>query len=529
MKNTIKNLISAVKKALTTRSSLPENISNAAYIDRDGNAIARSFNKQNEADHEIIIFCAGIVDDISRREMLYSKDALTLAANTGIFAGGYPLPEAYQDFYNTPDESFTEAVKVSFDDLKAAAAAVSSDKTRPVLTCVNITPAGIIQACDGFRAYRKQGEAVNAAALDEYEADKGLAIPGVVMSYGFKGVVNISLSKHYYRIADNNGLTIYARKPANLQFINLDSVYQGRGSYKRLNNTFTATIKDLKTFEGVLKAAIKAGGSDRSRAGIALKTRKGFIDYYIRALDVFGSIEADTEATPAGYNAVYNPKYLFDAIYNQGYSSLEINTESAAAPLYISDKENPNNSALLLPIRDTDYYFTDYDRQNAEATKQAEAPAKRELFTVPAALAGDPTEAEAIARINARQNAANRYENISRDDVKREIETMKQEAESATTEAEAPAADPGKESEATEAAAPDVKQEAPAPEIVKAREIYKRLIACNFKPTEIQEAEAEIIYRNNREKLAPIAKKAGALYIDTLSIIAATMAVFSDL
>lgn len=102
---------------------------------------------------------------------------------------------------------------------------------------------------------------------------------------------------------------------------------------------------------------------------------------------------------------------------------------------------------------------------------------------------------------------------------------------------EAPAPDPE-----TETAAPAEKleivprEEKPAapvevipPEIVKAREMYKKLLEVNFKPTAIQETEAEIIYKTYREKLQPIARKAGGLYIDTLSIIAAVMAIYEEL
>ena len=42
-------------------------------------------------------------------------------------------------------------------------------------------------------------------------------------------------------------------------------------------------------------------------------------------------------------------------------------------------------------------------------------------------------------------------------------------------------------------------------------------------------SDADIIYKANKEVLTPIAKKTGAMYMDTLLIIAAIMAIYSDI
>ena len=93
------------------------------------------------------------------------------------------------------------------------------------------------------------------------------------------------------------------------------------------------------------------------------------------------------------------------------------------------------------------------------------------------------------------------------------------------------------ESEAAASAAADdlpekleiVKRETIAPEVIRARAFYKELTAARFTPSVYQETEAEAIYKNNRDILHPIARKAGGLYIDTLAIIAAIMAAADDL
>jgi len=490
MKNTIKALVNQVKKALTTKSSLPEMISNSAYVDENGAIIAHDFNtRRNEPDHDIIIFVAGIVEDVAKREKLYNKDALTLAGDTGIFNGGKELPEAYADLYKVPADSFEYVTTIPADDLKAAAAVVSQDRTRPVLTTIHIDVKGLyIEAVDGFRAYRKKlVKAVDIDGLSAFERDNGLLISGRAADYGFKGLITVYNSEKYIKLADDNGITLFVRKLNVGQHINLDAIYEGRGSYKRMNNDIHARVIDVKGFASVLKTATGAKDYTR-RSMIAIRTRKGFIDYCITALDLCGSIEAETEATPEGFNAIFNAKYLYDAIVNQDCNVLEISKENNA-PMYIT---NNDACALVLPIRggnETDY-FKDY---------------KPEAITETAEAADDPEkEAEAIRTLNEKQNNENHFTNISREDVKQEIEKQ---------EAEAPADDP----------------ETIPPEVQEARTIYKRLIACNFTPSKVQEAEADAIFTAYRDRLAPIARKAGGLYIDTLSIIAATMAAYNDL
>lgn len=516
MKNAVKNLINQVKKALTTRSALPEAISNSAYVDTNGAIIAHDFNtRHNTPDHDIVIFIAGIVEDVAKREKLYSKDALTLAASTGIFNGGKELPEAYADYYKTPADDFKYITTISADDFKAAAYCVSDNNARPVLTTIHInTKELFVEAVDGFRAYRKRlVKAVDIEALTPFERENGILIPGRAAAYNFKNEIAVYTSEKYIKLVSDDGLTLFIRKPDAGQYLNLSSVYEGRGSYKRMNNDIKARIIDIKGFTSALKAA--AGAKDNhGHYTIALRTRKGFIDYYIEALDLFGSIEAETEATPAGFNALFNARYLYDAIANQDCYILEISAD-VNAPMYITGKGEA--CALVLPIRGG----SDFDRFENYKPEAA-------------------AEAEAIARINARQHAANRFVNITPDDVKKEAEAIAAEKEAAAQEQEAPATDPETEAPEAPEAAPEntaeiseqvtekleiVKREELTAEVKEARELYRRLKACGFTPNEYQEADALIIYKNNKELLKPLARAAGGLYIDTLSIIAAIMTI----
>lgn len=540
MKNTIKNLINQVKKALTTKSALPEAISNSAYVDANGAIIAHDFNKyMREPDHDIIIFIAGIVEDVAKREKLYSKDALTLAADTGIFNGGKELPEAYADLYKTPADNFNYVTTIPADDLKAAAYCVSADRSRPVLTAIHLDTKGLfIESVDGFRAYRKKlTKALDVEALTPFERDNGLLIPGRAAAYNFKHEIAVYNSEKFLKLIDDAGLTLYIKKTyQGAQYINLGSIYDGRGSYKREANEIKARIIDIKGFTSALKTATGAKDA-HGKTTIVIRTRKGFIDYYIESVDIFGSIEAETEATPDGFNAIFNARYLYDAIANQECYTLEISKENNA-PMYIASGDA---CALVLPIRGGNErdFFRDYKPEAVTTAKpeNQEAPAKKELFTVPAALARDPEEAEAIRRINARQNAENKFVNVDAEAVKAEIERMR--TEKAAQEQEAAAA-PVEDTPATEATpeAPAeaisaqvsekleiVKREETTPEIREARELYKRLKKCGFTPNEYQEADALIIYKNNRELLKPLARAAGGLYIDTLSIIAAIMTI----
>lgn len=486
MKTTIKNLINQVKKALTTKSSLPENISNSAYADNHGNLISRDMPDSNT---DIIVFIGGIVEDMTKCEKLYNKDALTLAADTGIFNGGTELPENFTEWYTVPDGDFNFVVKVPADDLKAAAYTVSKDNTRPILTFIHLAPAGMIEACDGFRAYRKKCDSLQFEALTDLEKNNGIYIPGRATAYSLKGDVTIYTSDKFLKLVDECGITLFVRKPNQGNFINLDTVYTRDAKYK--TPAATVTIKDIKTFTSVLKTAINA--AKRQRFGVSLRVFGGKIQYYIPVLDVFGSIEAEaSNDTDTELYYTLNPKYLYDAIINQGGVNLDL-PNSKQLPIFCN---GDNSSALVLPIR-TDGY-NPFDNYKPET----EAPATE-------AAAETVTPAETTPATEANQDAPT----------------------------EAPAPDPE-----TETAAPAEKleivprEEKPAapvevipPEIVKAREIYKKLLACNFRPTKLQEGEADIIYNAYREKLQPIARKAGGLYIDTLSIIAAVMAIYEEL
>lgn len=549
MKNAVKNLINQVKKALTTKSSLPEAISNSAYIDNTGAIIAHDFNtKLNAPDHDIMIFIAGIVEDIAKREKLYSKDALTLAASTGIFNGGKELPEAYADYYKTPADDFKYITTIPADDLKAAAYCVSVDRSRPVLTAIHINTKELyIEAVDGFRAYRKRlAKAVDVEALTPFERDNGLLIPGRAAAYNFKNDIAIYTSEKYIKLVSDDGMTLFIRKLDAGQFVNLSSIYEGRGSYKRMNNDIHARIIDIKGFTSALKAAA-AAKDNHGHYTIALRTRKGFIDYYIEALDLFGSIEAETEATPAGFNNLFNARYLYDAIANQACYTLEI-SENTTAPMYITGTGEA--CALVLPIRGGSD-FNRFENYKPEATTEAkpeaeaEAPAKSDFFKVSDKLMTGMTdeEKEALKRLNDRQNEAGTFTNISAEDIRAEVERMRTEKAAQEQEQEAPAADPETATEATEEApeaAPEntaeiseqvtekleiVKREEMTAEVKEARELYRRLKACGFTPNEYQEADALIIYKNNKELLKPLARAAGGLYIDTLSIIAAIMTI----
>ena len=486
MKTTIKNLINQVKKALTVKSSLPESISNAAYIDNNGGITAHDYNKRGEPDHDILIFIGGIVEDMSKCGKMYSKDALTLAADTGIFNGGYEMPEAYADYFKAPADDFKKVGEIPADDLKAAAYAVSGDNTRPVLTCIHIATSGKIEAVDGFRAYRKDGKPLNLDALskEDIEIRDGLMIPGRAAAYGLKGDIQIFNSDKYIKFVDDAGITLYIRKLNVGNFINLDAIYTGKYASKTAA-TVTLNKASIKEFGAVLKTAISSKENGR-RGTIILRTRLNKLDYFLPGLEIFGSIDAETSTeTAPDYYIELNPRYLYDAIVNQGGNTIFL-PDSKQSPVYCN---NEGMSALCLPIRGDRYYpFEKYDQERKQAAEK---------------------EAEAIKTLNDKQNQENKFVNITPDDVKKEAERQ-------------------------EAAAPDEKleivkrEEITPPEIIKARRFYSQMKSCHFKPTAIQEAEAETIYKLNREQLQPIARQAGNLYIDTLSIIAAIMSVYDN-
>ena len=507
MKTNIKTLINQVKKALTTRSCLPEAISNAAYINNNGDMIAHKFLKKGE----IYVFIAGIVQDLEAREKLYNKDALTLAADTGIFKGGYQLPEAYDNLFTTPADDFKYITSINADDFKAAAYTASKDATRPILTCIHLSK-NYLESCDGFRAYRKKIEVEHPENLDRISNEDGLNIHAAVAAYGFKGNIGIYNGDRYIKLIDQGGgIVLFVRKFEG-NFINMEAIYTGQYKSKPAANV---TIKNKKEFAAVLKTAISSN-KDR-RKGITIRARKNYIDYCINALDIFGSLEANIENInlPDDYYITVNPQYLFDAVMNQGGEMLVL-PDKRSMPIYCNGGEV---SALVLPIRDDLNPFEKYDQELKQAAEK---------------------EAAAIRALNEKQHAENHYTNIGEKEIKAEIE--RQEAEAAP---EAPAADPEKptpteapantsQEAPTEAATPEKleivkREEITPPEVVKARSIYKQLKAANFTPTTYQEAEAEAIYKNNRDKLQPIARRAGGLYIDTLAIIAAVMTIPDEL
>ena len=543
MKNTVKNLINQVKKALSNKTSFAA--FEQAYADEHGNLLARSL--KDNAD--ILVFIGGIIEDMNATNKMYSKDALTLAADTGVFKGGTEVPEHYTDVFTIPDGNFIPVCEISADDLKAAAYTASKDDTRPVLTGINITPDGIIQTCDGFRAYRKKCNPLHHEALTNFEKEHGFILSAAAASYGFKGLINISLSGTHIKLEDTAGLVLYVRKLEG-QFVNMESIY-------KMDNkpTNTAKIKAVKELTSVLKTAKAAQSkAEGNRRGIFIRVREGAIDYFIPALDIYGTIEAETEINTRDTVVLLNPSFLYDAIANQGGTLLEVQNEPYK-PAFIRNGANRfemNGDTLVLPIRHDDpapFEKYDHDRtmekqhkqweeikarhpeeQEAEATPAPVATAtdteqeattdKKQFFETPAATVRDYTadEKEALKRINDRQNAAGRFENITAEDVKKEAEKIAAERQEAEQEAAAP----------VEKLEIVKREEITPPEVVKARRFYSQMKSCHFKPTAIQEAEAETIYKLNREQLQPIARQAGNLYIDTLSIIAAIMSVYDN-
>ena len=460
MKTTIKNLINQVKKAIDNKASFEA--LKKAYVNNNGDLIAR-----NLSNTDIIIFIGGIVEDVTSREKLYNKDALTLAADTGIFKGGCELPENCFDLYKLPEDHFEFVVDIPADDIKAAAYTVSKDNSRPVLTGIHLNnKLSMIESVDGFRAFRKKINYMNTSSLSPFELDNGLLIPGAAVAFGFKGDVSIYNGEKYIKLVDDCGVTVYTRKLEG-QFVKLETIYN------KNERAAVVRIKDIKTFASVLKTAISSRDKYDKR-GIAIRAGKNCLEYYIESLEIFGRIEAETEATPEDYYMIFNPKFLQDAIINQGGEVLEL-PKTIQAPAFCVDDNG--GEALILPIR------ADH---NPFENVRTEAPA------------ADDTRTEATPP---------------------EVVTVADDPE--TPETEAIAADKLE-------IVPNDPETIP-PEVIRARAIYKKLLTVNFTPTALQEAETDIIYKAHKEVLTPIARKAGGLYIDTLSIIAAIMAIYEEL
>lgn len=494
MKNTVKNLINQVKKAIDNKASLPA--LTKAYVNNNGDVIAR-----NLSDRDIIVFVGGIVEDIASREKLYSKDALTLAADTGVFKGGSELPENCVDLFKLPEDHFEFVVDISVEDFKAAAYTVSKDNSRPVLTAIHLNnKLSVIESVDGFRAYRKKIAYMNTSSLNAFELDNGLLIPGAAAAFGFKGKLAIYNGDKYIKLVDDCGVTVYTRK-LDGHYINLEAIYN-RNDYEKNKPIVTAKIKDIKTLASVLKTAISSRDK-YDRRGIAIRTGKNCIEYYIESLEIFGRIEAETEATPEDYYIILNPKYLQDAIINQGGNIIELPKTMQAPAFCVNDN---GVEALVLPIRADNNPFENVKAEAPEAPAEV-TEAKPEAVADDTEELTPEAEAEAIARINEKQNKENRFVNVTAEDVKKEAEAI------AAEKLEIVSNDP----------------EVIPPEMVRAKAIYKKLLSVNFTPTALQEAETDIIFKANKEALTPIAKRAGGLYMDTLSIIAAIMAIYSDI
>ena len=378
MKNNIKALVNQVKKALANKASF--GAFEKAYADVNGGLVARSI--KDNAD--IMVFVGGIVSDLEARNKVYDKNALTLAAETGIFKGGADLPENYGDFYELPADEFLKVGDIPAADLKAAAYTAGADNSRAVLTAVHIAPDGMIESVDGFRAYRKRGAALNLEALTDFEKVNGLLLSAAAAAYGFKGNIEIFTSEKFIKLVGADGLNLFIKKLEG-QYINIGALYPD--NYKISG---AAKIKNVKEFAPILKTAA-AAKDGRGRGTITLRLRRGFIDYYIPSLDIFGSVEAETEAINPDFFITVNPRFLTDAIINQECHYIEFQ-ESKNAPIFISGDDG--NKALVLPIRGDG--ANPFERMETEAptaaAAEAETPAADPVEVTPETAAAENQE-----------------------------------------------------------------------------------------------------------------------------------------
>lgn len=455
MKNSIKAFVNQVKKAITTKGSCKA--SECAYVNANGDLLAHEIGE----NQDILIFVASVVEDLNKRNKLYNKDALTLAANTGIFNGGEEVGP-FEDYYKVPEEDFKTYGAIDAEDLEAAAISTSKEAYRPTLTAVHLSKEGFIESCDGFRAYRKfDSVGYNAEALNPSET--GLLIPGRVAAYGLKGVIKVFASDKYIKLVDGCGVVLYIRKLSTSNYVNLSGVYPEKIG---VGSVGVAKIKNVKEFSEVLKVAAAASKKDRS--GIILRASNDSIEYYIKALNIYGSIEADIiEATADDYFIEVNPKYILEALKQGG------------RVVYFGEKCKPSiieaengGAALVLPIR---------------------------------------------------SDSCNPFDNMPKQEAKQEAKPEAVKPEEVPETITAP--EEAKQEEAAPVAPVEVKQEAPEdPEVMEARAAYNELVTSNYKPNKYQEAQAEAIYKNNKAVIAPIAKKVKG-YIDLLAIIAVIMAI----
>lgn len=462
MKNSIKAFVNQVKKAITTKGSCKA--AECAYVNNNGDLLAHEIGE----NQDILIFVASVVEDLNKCNKLYNKDALTLAANTGIFNGGEDVGP-FEDYYKVPEEDFKTYGAIASEDLEAAAISTSKEAYRPALTAVHLSKEGYIESCDGFRAYRKfDSVGYNSEALKPSES--GVFIPGRVAAYGLKGIIKVFASDKYIKLVDGCGVTLYIHKLTSNVYVNLNGVYPEKIG---ADSKGIAKIKNVKEFSEVLKVAAAAYKKDKSAGGIILRACNDSIEYYIKALNIYGSIEADIiEATAGGYFIEVNPKYILEALKQGG------------RVIYFGEKAKPSiieadngGAALVLPIRSD--CCNPFDNMPKQEAKQEAAPEAVNPEEVPEAFTA-PEEAK---------------------------------PEEAKQEAPAPVAPV------------EVKQEAPEdPEVMEARAAYNELVRSNYKPNKYQEAQAEAIYKNNKAVIAPIAKKVKG-YIDLLAIIAVIMAI----
>lgn len=494
MKITVSTLVNQVKKVISNKSAIPA--LEKAYINGNGDIIASNIDK-------VTAFIAGVFQDAAAQDLnkLYTKDALTVYAKTGVLAGGVDLPESATGCFKLPEEEFTTICTVTPETMKSVLSCVSKDNTRAYLTGFNINmKLGYIESVDGFRAYRVP---VDIAG----RIDRPVIIPGFAGSFSYKGNIEIAAGDKFARLTDSiTGLVVYARM-LNGPFVNLDAIYNKNANYRAV------TVKGLETLKPFLQAAIKLNRSERGAGNIFLRFKDNRLDYSIPGIDICGSLETDNKDMDAAA-ACYNPAYLLDAITAAGNTVVYDVKGYHNAPVTIGKEGGPE--ALILPIREDIYTVSDAfkkldivgDRQQEEETRQAPPveDSKPEEDTAPAsdlpnneettpdnrpeevnreeapdAIQEETTpEAAAVAAINEKQNKENHFVNISPEDVKR--------------------------------------QQA----ITAAQAYYKAL--RGYKVSTIQAITAEAIYQANRDILQPIARRAGGLYIDNIAIIAAITA-----
>jgi hypothetical protein len=485
MKITINTLVNQVKKVISNKSSVPA--LEKAYINNNGDIIASNI--------EVTAFIAGVFQDAAAENLnkLYSKEALTIYAKTGVLAGGVDFPESAAGCFKLPEEEFTTICTVTTETMKSVISCVSRNDSRAYLTGFNVNmDAGFIESVDGFRAYRVPVDIVG-------RVNRSVVIPGFAGSFGYKGNIEIAAGEKYARLTDTiTGLIVYARLLNVEKFVNLDAIYNKNANYR------TVTVKGLETIKPFLQAAIKAGRAERGAGATFLRFKDNRLDYSIPGIDICGSLETDVSDMEAAA-ACYNPAYLLDAITAAGDTVVYDTKGYHNAPVTIGKEGGPE--ALILPIREDSYTvngaFKKIDiignrKQEAETRPDnteitpAPDPVKETTEAAPVpdsdpdpdpdntAAPAPVTDSEAVKELNEKQNKENRFTNITPEDVKRQ-------------------------------------------QAIKAAQGYYKALQ-GYKLTALQEITATAIYKANKAVLQPIARQAGGLYIDSLSIMAAITA-----